>query len=322
MAYAHTPASGLSCDSQQRVPETVRQAVISVCHRAFHWKGDVRSIFLEAGVPEEIYDRHDIAENSKVAIARRVLYDLRQLGDARRVMIERKLVEELCRWDRPHRDAPDQEAGLAALADLKREATASQLLVDPERAKVQARRERAEHERWKIEQRKKRIGTVCERFNELSRDKHRTHAELQRRGYELERLLGDLFEAYEIEYQRPYRTQHEQLDGSFHFRGFTYIVESKWEKEPPSFGDIATFKAKVDGKLESVRGLFVAVAGFDDNVLDHMFKVARGTRNNLILMDRVDLITILEGRMALRDALTAKVDAAEQRGTWWYPLCR
>jgi len=85
---------------------------------------------------------------------------------------------------------------------------------------------------------------------------------------------------------------------------------------------MATFKAKVDGKLESVRGLFVAIAGFDDNAFDHLFNVARGSRNNLILADRADLLEILEGRMSLEAALTAKVDAAEQEGKWWLPLGR
>jgi hypothetical protein len=54
-------------DAQQRVPETVRQAVIRVCRSAFHWKGDVKSIFLDAGVPEAIYDRYDIEETARRA---------------------------------------------------------------------------------------------------------------------------------------------------------------------------------------------------------------------------------------------------------------
>ena len=238
------------------------------------------------------------------------------------MVIERKIVEELCRWDRPHPDAPDQDAGLAALADLKREATANQILVDPERAAAQLRRERAEQERRKIEQRQQQIGAERARFAELGRDRHRSPAELQQRGYALELLLADLFEACEMEYRRPYKAPHEQIDGSFHFMGFTYIVETKWERLPPTFDDMAKFKFKVDGKLESVRGLFVAMAGFDDNVLDHLFRVARGSRNNLILMDQHDLVTIFEGRMTLKDALTAKVNAAEQQGEWWYPLGR
>jgi hypothetical protein len=165
-------------DAQQRVPETVRQAVIRVCRSAFHWKGDVKSIFLDAGVPEAIYDRYDIEENSKARIARSVLNDLRQLG-ARGVAIERKLIEELCRWERPHPDAPDQNAGVAALADLKREAQANQILVDPERAAAQLRRERAEQERRKIEQRQQRIASVRDRFYDLGRERYRSPAELQ-----------------------------------------------------------------------------------------------------------------------------------------------
>ena len=100
------------------------------------------------------------------------------------------------------------------------------------------------------------------------------------------------------------------------------MPEAKWEKHPPTFGDMAKFKFKFDGKLESVRGLFVAMASYVDNVLDHLFHVARGTRNNLILADKQDLITIFEGRITLKDALIAKVNAAEQEGQWWYPLGR
>jgi hypothetical protein len=64
------------------------------------------------------------------------------------------------------------------------------------------------------------------------------------------------------------------------------------------------------------------MAGFDDNTLDHLFNVAGGSRNNLILMDRVDLLEVLEGRVTLDAAITAKVDAAEQEGRWWLQLGR
>jgi hypothetical protein len=304
----------------RRIPETVRQAVVVVCRNAFHWRSDLKSIFLDAGVPEAIYARYDNEDNSKARIARLVLNDLRALGEKGNA-IERKIVEDLCRWDRPHPDA-DQQLGRLALAELKRLATAEQILVDPERAAAQLRRERAERERRKREQRQERLGELRTRFYDLSRDRPRSRAELQQRGYALETLLADLFEENDFEYRRPYRALHEQLDGSFHFRGFTYLVEAKWEKECPSFGDLAEFKAKVDGKLESVRGLFVAMAGFDESTLDHLFNNARNTRNNLVLVDSKDLITIFEGRMMLRDVLTAKIDAAEQEGQWWHPTGR
>jgi hypothetical protein len=53
-----------------------------------------------------------------------------------------------------------------------------------------------------------------------------------------------------------------------------------------------------------------------------MFEVARNSRNNLILVDALDMITIFEGRVALTDALIAKIDAAEQEGKAWRPLGR
>jgi hypothetical protein len=39
-------------------------------------------------------------------------------------------------------------------------------------------------------------------------------------------------------------------------------------------------------------------------------------------MDKLDLITIFEDRMDLKNALATKVNAAEQQGEWWYPLGR
>jgi hypothetical protein len=308
---------------QVEVSETVRQAVMQACRLAFHWKSDVRDIFISAGVHAERWDRHDHGETSyKVKIVRLVLSDLRDMRTPAARQLERKIVEELCRWDRPHKDAPDQAAGKSALAELQRVAQAEQLLVNPERVAAQARRDRAEQEQRKRERRAQQVAGVRAKFYELSRDRDRTPAEIQRRGYELELLLAELFEAAEMQYKRPYKAAHEQIDGSFNFRSFTYLVEAKWKKNAPSFGDLAEFKAKVDGKLESVRGLFVAMAGYDPAVMDHFFKVTRNSRNNIVLMDRDDLLYILEGRMPLEDALTAKVNAAEQQGQWWYPLGR
>jgi hypothetical protein len=75
---------------------------------------------------------------------------------------------------------------------------------------------------------------------------------------------------------------------------------------PPTFGDLLKFKANVDGKLDSSRGPFVSIAGFDDNQLEHFLLMPRGGRNNVILVDAQDLIAILEGRISLPDALIAK----------------
>jgi len=126
-------------------------------------------------------------------------------------------------------------------------------------------------------------------------------AERQARGCELESLLADLFRAHDLDYTGSTRQPHEQVDGSLHFRGFTYLVEARWRSQPPTIDDLAGFKVKVDGKLESTRGLFISMIGFNDEVLQH-FANTSGKRN-VIYMTGQDLALIFGGHIGLIDAL-------------------
>lgn len=143
-----------------------------------------------------------------------------------------------------------------------------------------------------------------------------TSDDRQRAGYELEDLLGELFAAFEMEYRKPYRTATQQIDGSFRLDGFDYIVEAKWRKDLPDEQEIAGFRNKVETKLESTRGMFVAVQGFRDEVVRQF----SGRGANIIFVCGYDLTMILEGRWALPDALRLKVTKAAQEGVVYYPL--
>jgi hypothetical protein len=168
--------------------------------------------------------------------------------------------------------------------------------------------------------RKDRVGELRMAFIELSKRAPANDDERQGRGYKLERLLADLFRAHDMEYRPSYKIDGEQIDGTFHFRGFTYLVEARWRTSPPTAGDLLDFKAKVDGKIDSTRGVFISMAGYDENVLDHVVRTARGSRNNVILFDGRDVTLLFEGAIGLEDGLTAKIDAAEQEGRMWRPL--
>jgi hypothetical protein len=301
------------------LPATVQSAAIRVCRDALHWRDDLRAVFVSAGVPPPLYDKYDIPGFSKAKIARAVFNELQERGEPG-FTVQRKITQELCRMTKPHADAPDQLAGKAALADLKREATAALILVDPEKAAADARRAASQRRVAAVQQRRERIGELRGTFIGLLQSQPATNAERQERGYKLERLLADLFHAYDLEYRPSYKATGEQIDGSFHFRGFTYIVEVKWRGDPPTAGDLLTFKAKVDGKMESTRGVFISMAGYGDDVLDHFVKTSRGSRNNVILFNGSDVSLLFEGNMGLEDALTAKIDAAEQEGRMWRPL--
>lgn len=303
------------------VPETIRSKIVDVCRDAFWYHDDVQAIFISAGVPEALWARYAEPDASKAKIVRGVLNELRGMG-ARSDEVQRRLIKELTLMARPHAKAPDLKKGQLALDDLRAAAKELGLLSNAESTAADQRRAAAAQRVAAQQQRQQKLGALRVRFFELLQDRPRSTAELQARGYALESVLADLFECYDIAYRRAYRLPREQVDGSFNFRGFTYLVEAKWEKYPPDFGDLAKFKGVVDGKLESTRGLFVSMAGFDDNSLDHFLHVTRGSRNNIVLVDGQDLIGIFEGRYTLPDALSEKIDAAEQEGVAWRPLGR
>lgn len=249
-----------------------------------------------------------------------VLSELVDMGE-RGTQIQVRIADELSQMDQPDINATDPSAGRAALKDLARAVDKARLRSDPDKDAAQRRRALAEQREKAAQARRQVLHDVHGRFLTMLKEP-RTAAERQRRGYDLERLLVDLFGVADIAYKPPYRNEHEQVDGSFHFRGFTYLVEAKWQKEAPDFGDLVKFKANVDGKLDSTRGLFISMAAYDDNVLDHLVRVARGSRINLVLVDGLDLANIIEGRISVPDALSEKIDAAEQRGVFWHPLLR
>jgi hypothetical protein len=75
-----------------------------------------------------------------------------------------------------------------------------------------------------------------------------------------------------------------------HYKGFDYLVESKWEKAPTGV-NLFTFLGKVTGKAESTRGLFIAQVAFRPEVVQQLAQASK----RLILMDGNDLALVFEG---------------------------
>ena len=295
------------------LPAAVQTEVLNVVWAAFYYRDDLKSLLLAAGVPEAIYGRYDTPETAKVKITRHVLNELQQLGSDGWV-VQRKIAVAMCGMRRPMNGVGDIKAGQAAIDQLRQVAAEENVIVDTELAAINERKTRAAREQRQIADRLRVMKDLSDRFAELAKERSRTTAEVQARGYQLETLLVELFKANDLDYTGSRRTQHEQVDGSFFFRGFTYLVEARWRKHPPTIGDLADFKFKVDGKMDSTRGLFVSMAGYDHN-LAH-FNANSGSRNNVIYLTGFDLALIFEGRVNLVDALIKKIDAAESRGEY------
>lgn len=235
---------------------------------------------LGAGVPAPLYNRYDQLENTKVKIARSILDELHALGP-NGWAVQRQIVTELCGMQRPANGVEDTAAGRRALDALRRAAANEGVIVDTEQAARNDRATRAAKRQQHFTEQQQALDKLRTEFSTLASSKPKTNGERQARGYRLEKLLADLFRANELEYTGSTRQLREQVDGSFHFRGFTYLVEARWRNQPPDKEDLAGFKMKVDGKLESTRGLFISMAGFDEDVLQYFAKRQRKTQRHL-----------------------------------------
>jgi len=106
----------------------------------------------------------------------------------------------------------------------------------------------------------------------------------QQRGYELEKFLKSLFDAYGLSGRASFRLTGEQIDGSFAMHNETYLLEAKWQNSPIGAEDLHAFEGKLGQKASWSRGLFVSINGFSEDGI-----LAFGKGKRLICMDGLDL---------------------------------
>jgi hypothetical protein len=145
------------------------------------------------------------------------------------------------------------------------------------------------------------LNNLKERFTLLA-----TLKDLQKRGFELEKFLYDLFLLYELEPKGSFKNYGEQIDGAFTFQGTDFLLEAKWKKQVDR-GELATFCYKVETKFKTAVGLLVTIDGLTSEAISPDFK-------SIIIMDGFDIMTILEGRVSLTDLLFKKRRKAIETG--------
>ncbi len=294
-----------------KLPFEIKEAIVSVCGKVFWLKDPFKAFLLSCGVPAEIYERY--SDESKYKIARHMLAELESQGDEG-YHIQRRIVTELCKLkDVPDETVPNRNAALDSLRWLKQLALSQKLIAIKTKEKEDVHAQEVKRRQAAIVARAQKMEELRGTFSAMVTSKH----DPQSRGYGLEDLLAELFGVHEITYRPPYRTETEQIDGHFSFKGFDYLVEARWRASPPIEADLAAFKAKVDKKITSTRGLFISIIGFRTEVV---LEFTRGITSNIILMDGVDLMLILEGRISLIDALDLKTQKAAQEGIIYFPL--
>ncbi len=135
------------------------------------------------------------------------------------------------------------------------------------------------------------------------------NVEPHKRGYDFEKFLKDLFNAYGMEARDPFRIRGEQIDGSFQLEGATYLLEAKWQNPLTDAADLRAFHGKVEEKAAWSRGLFISYSGFSE---DGLFAFGRGKK--VICMDGRDIHEALSRSIPLDKVIIEKARQAASQG--------
>ena len=132
----------------------------------------------------------------------------------------------------------------------------------------------------------------------------------QKRGFQLEKILRNLFEIHDLDPRGSFKVTGEQIDGAFTFDSIDYLLEAKWEKKPIGSSDLYAFQGKVSRRLDNTLGLYISINGYSQDGLEAFMN----SRPNLFLLDGADLAAVLENRIDLKNLLTRKRKEASQTG--------
>jgi hypothetical protein len=120
-----------------------------------------------------------------------------------------------------------------------------------------------------------------------------------------------LLEQEQLDPRSSYRTDAEQIDGSFIYPGQPFLLEAKWHAERLPASSIYAFKGKVDGKLAGTLGLMISMNGFSEEAVNAL---ALGKEINVLLADRADLEAAVSAGGSFTGMLAAKIRAAVDSG--------
>ena len=184
-------------------------------------------------------------------------------------------------------------------------------LVAPHQEKIKAE-EVIEQRRKERTEKLRKNSAVREKLKELNAQfiTISTGRSPQNRGFDLERLMYNLFELFDLDPKASFRNTGEQIDGAFSLEGTDYLFEARWHQELVGVQSLDGFSSKVRRKLDNTLGLFLSMNGFSpDGIAAH----STG-RPSIILMDGGDLMAVLEERIDFITLLLRKKRHAAQTG--------
>lgn len=282
----------------------LKEALCSV----YWYKSDLRSFLSSClGNPETLLKIDWQAYKRQIAsdlVDSLVFEQSKHIGDLTKICFE------LCRMNSfYHLEQLDDgntkvERAEAAIKQLKQLVEPHQDL-EKERDHIAKRQELAAHKLHQSQAVRQKLEEIKRKYLSLVGS-----ANSQTRGFELEKLMYDLFDLFDLDPKASFRNTGEQVDGAFNLAGTDYLFEAKWQREKVNKAELAAFSSKVESKLENTLGVFLSINGFSkDGVTAHQ---AGGS--SIILADGVDLMAVLEERIDFVSLLLRKKRYASQTG--------
>ena len=130
-------------------------------------------------------------------------------------------------------------------------------------------------------------------------------------GYAFERWFYDLAVYFELDARPGYKAEGRQIDGAITIEGTTFLLETKFTKEPIGSPDVDTFMAKIESKADNTMGLFVSISGFNAGAI----RSASKPKTPMLLLDHSHIFSlVLRGVMRLPQVVSRVKRHASQTG--------
>jgi hypothetical protein len=275
--------------------------------KVFWTRSDLRTMLNIAGVDQKLINAQNW-EQYKYLILSPVIDSLNGgqegVGPLRRILHETlryKDCKHLLRFNNGKNLKLEAEQALEHLRSLVKEHDSAHATAEEER---EARKHRME-EAQKGRAFQQKLAELRDRYMELL-----VKQDENERGYDLEKLLNQIFALFELAPHSPFRRLGEQIDGAFVLDRDSFLLEAKWQKKSCNLADLRDLDGAVSSSLDNTLGLFFAVSGFTDDALSGY---VAGNRPRMICMDGGDLMLTLDGRIDLPELLFRKKEIAAQR---------
>lgn len=132
----------------------------------------------------------------------------------------------------------------------------------------------------------------------------------QSRGYAFEKYLNTLFQAFDLEPHASYKTEYDQIDGSFLLNGNTVLIEAKYRTNAIPKDDLILFSNKVQSKSHFTKGLFITYSEVDKKAIEYYND--KGAR--VIVLTVQELFMMCQNKYSLVRILQEKFRVLDERG--------